>query len=203
MRALAPGDPLSMLRRAHGLIGERVRPVYAMNDLQAASKTLTLGRGSCSQRLGVLEAAARALGVPTRARGLLIDGRFWYPRFPRLRFAVPDVVVLAWPEFLLDGAWVGASELFGPASEREMRPFSNTGGETLFDAVARTTIDWDGATSAPGTCSACDLSAMVLRDLGRFDSRDELFARHGQTLCRGVRSLVGPFAGRWSAGASA
>lgn len=192
-----------MLRQAHQIISNRVRPVYAVNDLQPASLTLLRGRGSCSQRLGVLEAVARALGVPTRVRGLLVDGAFWYPRFPRLRFAVPDAVVLAWPEFLIDGVWVSASELFGPISSLSgAEGFTNAGGETLFDAVARTAVDWDGETSAPGACSGCDLSAMVLRDLGRFDSRDDLFAQHGQTLCWAVRTAVGPIAGRWSAGLS-
>jgi hypothetical protein len=51
----------------------------------------------------VLEAVARAIGVPTRVRGLLVDGVFWYPRFPRSKPLVPERVLLAWPEFLLDG----------------------------------------------------------------------------------------------------
>ncbi|MEU4573662.1 hypothetical protein [Nonomuraea sp. NPDC023979] len=35
--------------------------------------------------------------------------------------------------------------------------------------------------------SSCDLSGHVLADLGCFDSRDDLFDRHGQTLCLPVR----------------
>jgi hypothetical protein len=61
-------------------------------------------------------------------------------------------------------------------------------------------VDRDGATSTAGACSACDLSATVLADLGRFDSRDDLFARHGQTLSRGVRAVADPVLGRRSAG---
>ena len=190
----------TLLRRAHGLIVSRVRPVYALDDAQPASRTLTRGRGSCSQRLAVLEAVARADGIATRVRGLHVDGRFWCPRFPRLRFAVPDAVLLAWPEFLLEGDWLAASELFGPVGSLcGGSGFSNADGETLFDAVARTAVDWDGTTSTLGACSACDLSATVLQDFGRFDSRDELFARHGQTLCWPARTLSGPVLGRWSA----
>jgi hypothetical protein len=74
-----------LLITAHRLIGARVRPVYAMNDEQPASRTLTLERGSCSQRLALLEAVARACGIAGRVRGLLVDGRFWHSRFPRLR----------------------------------------------------------------------------------------------------------------------
>ena len=70
-------------------------------------------------------------------------------------------------------------------------------------ALARGAVDWDGVTSSSGACSSCDLSAAVQRDLGRFDTRDELFARHGQTLCWPARTLAEPVMSRWSAGAVA
>jgi len=205
------GAARALLLRAHGAIASRVRAVYAVDDAQPASRTLARGRGSCSQRLAVLEAVARADGTPTRVRGLLIDGRFWYPRFPRLRFAVPDAVLLAWPEFLLDGMWTGAEELFGSVGALSADGgftnagggFTNADGETLFDALGRTAVDWDGATSTPEQCSACDLSGQVLLDLGRFGSRDDLFAAHGQTLCWSARTAADPVLSRWSAGASA
>jgi hypothetical protein len=197
-------DGRDLLQRAHGVIAARVRPVYAVDDAQPVSRTLARERGSCSQRLAVLEAVARSSGIATRSRGLLVDGRFWYPRFRRLRFAVPDAVLLAWPEFRLDGVWVSASDLFGPPGTGvRSAAFTNADGETLFDALARGAIDWDGVTATPGTCSACDLSASVLRDLGRFDSRDELFTRYGQTLCWPARTLAEPFLSRWAAGSTA
>jgi hypothetical protein len=199
-------EGLALVRRAHRFVGQRVRPVYALDDLQPASRTLRRGRGSCSQRFGVLEAVARAGGIATRSRGLVVDGRFWYPRFPLLRWAVPDSVLLAWPEFRLDGGWVSASDLFGSAEGRtDLTPFTNRGRETLFDAVTRTAIDWDGAAGMPGACAAaggapCDLSVHVLADLGTFESRDALFAAVGQTFCGPTHRLVGPVLGRWAAG---
>ncbi|WP_328770893.1 hypothetical protein [Streptomyces sp. NBC_00286] len=107
----------------------------------------------------------------------------------------------AWPEFLIGREWVAVGELFdGVAGGGEA--FSNRGGETLFDAVARVGVDWSGSVS----CGAqggmvCDLSTQVLVDLGYFDSRDELFERHGQTLCRPAHVFLEPVLGRWSAGA--
>lgn len=182
-------DGRDLLQRAHRLIAARVRPVYAVDDAQPVSRTL---------------AVARSSGIATRSRGLLVDGRFWYPRFRHLRFVVPDAVLLAWPEFRLDKVWVSASELFGPPGSGESTAeFTNADGETLFDALARGAVDWDGVTSTPGTCSTCDLSATVLRDLGRFASRDELFNRYGQTLCWPARTLAEPFLSRWAAGANA
>lgn len=200
-------DPVTTLRRAHHDIVARVRPVYALDEGQPSSRTLTLGRGSCSQRLAVLESVARSIGVSTRVRGLLVDGRFWNPRFPRMHVAVPDEVLVAWPEFRIDGDWFSPSGLFGHvgpvAAPGELAVgFTNSTGETLFDAIARTAVDWDGVTSPAGECSACDLSARVLRDLGRFDSRDALFGAHGQTLSWPARMIAGPVLSRWSAGAT-
>lgn len=203
---------VSALRRAHRWISAEVRPVYSVEETRPVSRVLRLGRGSCSQRMAVLEAVARAWGIPTRVRGLVVDGAFWYPRFPRLRRLVPDQVVLAWPEFRIDGPsgadhaaarWLPVSELFGGAGQEPGRiggGFTNAGPETLFEALARTSVDWDGAMACPASDGSCDLSAYLLGDLGHFDSRDELFAQYGQTLCGPARLLAEPVLGRRAAG---
>ncbi|WP_171116755.1 MULTISPECIES: transglutaminase domain-containing protein [unclassified Streptomyces] len=206
--ATHPVGQLETLRRAHRTITGAVRPVYSVQDERPVSEVLRRGRGSCSQRLAVLEAVARAGGTATRVRGLLVDGAFWYPRFPRMRRLVPDRVVLAWPEFRIEptpeneqraARWLPASEIFGELSElsgRDGGGLTNSAAETLFEALSRTAIDWDGATACPAGRSTCDLSSHVLADLGHFDSRDELFARHGQTLCTMARLLAEPILGK-------
>ncbi|MGW6539616.1 transglutaminase domain-containing protein [Streptomyces sp. NPDC055051] len=204
--AAARGDRTDRgrLRTAHRLLVAGVRPVYSVEDRRRTSRTLRLGRGSCSQRMAVLEAVARSLGTATRVRGLLVDGSFWYPRFPRLRPFVPAEVLLAWPEFRLDGAWVPIADLFDrpDPARQDTGGFANSGAETLFEAVARTGVDWDAPAACDGASGACDLSAHLRADLGRFASRDELFDRYGQTLCRPARTLAEPVLGRWSAGAA-
>ncbi|MDX3641610.1 transglutaminase domain-containing protein [Streptomyces sp. MB09-02B] len=204
-RVESEATPRDALRTAHRIIARHVRPVYSVEDGRRVSRTLRLGRGSCSQRMAALEAVARAVRVRTRVRGLLVDGTYWYPRFPRLKPFVPEQVLLAWPEFRISGAWVPIGELFeSPASDGTSTStsdgFTNKGGETLFDAIARTGVRWDACGTA--SAAACDLSAQVVADLGHFDDRDELFARHGQTLCRTARTLGEPVLGRWSAGAT-
>ncbi|MFK4689653.1 transglutaminase domain-containing protein [Streptomyces pristinaespiralis] len=212
-RADAAAERVQALRAAHRWIATSVRPVYSVQDERPVSEVLRRGRGSCSQRLAVLESVARASGVATRVRGLVVDGTFWYPRFPRLHQIVPDQVLLAWPEFRIDGLspdghaaapWLTVSELFGDLDELSGHAgggFTNADPETLFEALSRTAIDWDGATACPSAGAPCDLSAHVLADLGHFDSRDELFARHGQTLCGMARLLAEPVLGRRAAGA--
>jgi transglutaminase-like putative cysteine protease len=180
-------EPLAVLAAAHAIVAAEVRAVYALDELTPASRVLRRGRGSCSQRLAVLESVARAIGVPTRVRALLVDRSFWYPRFPRTRFALPDRMMLAWPSFRIDGGWRAASELFGPIGCRGGGGFANRGAETLFEAVGRCAVDWDGVADGE-----YDLSRFVRADYGVFADRDELFARRGQTLCAPVRALGDP-----------
>lgn len=107
---------------------------------------------------------------------------------------MPKIVVLAWPELLLEGEWVGVGEVFGPVVALPVGStgFTNADGETLFDAVARSAVDWDGVTSTSGTCSSCDLSAVVRADAGYVSDRDALFDAAGQSLCRPALLLGDP-----------
>jgi hypothetical protein len=131
--------------------------------------------------MAVLEAVARSAGIGTRSRALWIDGQFWAPRFPRLRYALPRRVLLAWPAFFLDGSWVDFAELYGSLpelAERSHDGFTNATSETLFEAVKRTAVDWFGQTRSLHT-GACDLAAFVVADDGPFPSRDAVFEACG------------------------
>jgi hypothetical protein len=208
-------DSLGMLRTAHHLISSGVRPVYSLAELRPASRTLALGRGSCSQRMAVLEAVARGQQIPTRVRGLLVDGSFWAERFHGLEPALPEVILLAWPQFRLpehttelqDGeGWLDLSDLFTGTVPEPDNPFTNADRETLFDAVARGAADWrrtaDLRPTSTHSCAcvcASGLGQHLRQDLGLFTSRDELFAAYGQNLRTPVRLLVGPVLDRMRA----
>ena len=187
--ATAADAPLDILEAAYAIIRDEVRPRYALEETTPASQTLARGFGSCSQRLAILESAARGLGIPTRAHALLVDRAFWYPRFPRLRALLPSEILLVWPEFAVTGEWRTAAELFGPIGCRGGGAFHNSGSETLFEAVGRCAVDWEGAGIAD---DPYDLSRFVRADLGRFTDRDEVFARFGQTLCTPSRAVIDP-----------
>ncbi|MFF3142668.1 hypothetical protein ACFVRU_13295 [Streptomyces sp. NPDC057927] len=78
-----------------------------------------------------------------------------------------------------------------------MGPVEDRGGASgagYFDAVARTAVGWDGHAAAScdgGPGAVRDLSDHLRLDLGHFTSRDELFARHGRTLCLPGRVAAG------------
>jgi hypothetical protein len=61
-------------------------------------------------------------------------------------------------------------------------------GESLFDAVGHTAIDFDGRTAeCPG--AQCDLSEFVKEEAGIFPTRDALFAAH-PLLQRGLHGMA-------------
>jgi hypothetical protein len=172
----------SFLQKAHSYLSQSLRPVYSVNEWQPVSKTLRDRRGSCSQRMACLEAIARAAGIPTRVRALRVKGSFWYPRFRLLRNLIPKHILLVWPQFFLQGAWVDFDELYSPIAQLAATATSGftNDGESLFEAVQHTPVDFFGK-----TCGlACarpehNLSKFILEDQGFFDSRDEAFARFG------------------------
>ena len=179
LRTAYPVDR-EVVRAAHAEITRRVSPVYTIDELQPASLTLRKSKGSCSQRMAILEALARAAGIATRARVLWVAGRFWYRRFhPVFSFFIPRRVLLVWPEFWIQDNWLGVEEIFGTLDQlaAPSPDFFVNDGETLFDAIARTPIDFRGR-----TCASCGgkyaLSRLVVGDGGTFASRDDVFALH-------------------------
>lgn len=180
-------ERVAVLQAAHSIIRDEVRPVYALKENTPASRTLARGFGSCSQRLAILESAARGIGVRTRVRALLIDRSFWYHRFPHIGLALPDRILLAWPEFSIE-TWRPASELFGTIGCRGGGSFTNRGSETLFEAAGRCAVDWDGKAGE----DVYNLSRFVRADYGYFANRDDAFRELGQTLCAPSRMIADP-----------
>jgi len=178
-------DKLTALREGYQYIAGSIAPVYTVDEYQPVSTTIEKGAGSCSQRMACLEAVARALGIATRARGLWISGSFWNPRFRFTKRFIPKQILLIWPQFYIEDKWIDFDDLHVPDPEREHQRFSNS-GETLFDAVATTRIDFTGKHAASadteecGSCNAVsDLSEYFVSDAGMFDARDDLLQELG------------------------
>jgi hypothetical protein len=173
---------LQFLRKSHLHLVQLLKPVYSVNEKQPASLTLERQRGSCSQRIAVLEAIARAAGIPTRVYAFEVRGRFWYPRFRFTRPFIPRSVLLLWPQFHVENKWVDFDELHAPIDQIAANAesgFTNA-GESLFEAITDKPVDFQGK-----TCGlAChrpehDLSKYVANARGMFDTRDQAFERLG------------------------
>jgi hypothetical protein len=172
----------SLLQEAHSHLSQSILPVYSVNEWQPVSKTLRNQQGSCSQRMACLEAVARAAGIPTRVRAIHVRGAFWFPRFRFLHNLIPKRILLVWPQFFIEEAWVNFDELYSSIPQLAATATSGftNDGESLFEAVQHTPVDFFGK-----TCGlACarpehNLSKFILEDQGFFDSRDEAFKRFG------------------------
>jgi transglutaminase-like putative cysteine protease len=181
LRGRAPEDR-KLLQSAHRYLVDFVKPIYTLDELQAASQTIRERHGSCSQRMACLEAVSRACGIPTRSRGLQVSGRFWYPRFRMFRAFIPNRILLVWPQFFVQGIWIDFDELYGTAAElaEKAEHAFNNDGESIFDAVDHTPVDFLAKTCRVGCArSNFDLSRFVLANEGFFDTRDEVFERFG------------------------
>lgn len=168
-------------QKAHLHLCQMLCAIYSANEWQPASETLRKQRGSCSQRMACLEALARAAGIPTRVRALHVKRSFWYPRFPVLRYFMPNRILLLWPQFFLEGTWVGFDELHSPVQvlAESSAGFRND-GESLFEAVQKTPVDFFGKTCGLACATeGHDLSKYVLTDEGIFETRDQAFLRFG------------------------
>lgn len=165
---------------AHTRIVERMNAVYSIDEDRPVSETLRLNEGSCGQRMAVVEALARAGGIPTRVRALWLDRRFWFSRLPLLRFSLPPRTLMPWPQFYLDGRWVDFDELYAPCPDLAVKSpvrhaFSNA-GESLFDAIRHAPVDFLGKLRGTEYSSFC-IGQMVVEDGGFFDTRDELLIK--------------------------
>jgi hypothetical protein len=179
------------LRKAHHHVMQTVYPIYNIDELQPVSVTLQKAKGSCTQRTAYVEAMARAVGIPTRARVLWVSGKFWYPRFPLWAHPfMPNRTMLLWPEFHIDDKWLDFSEIFAPlealASHSESG-FTNS-AETLFDAIAVRPVDFKNHLQKCECGDAYDLSSVVVADGGLFSTRDAALEHYGsfQHTWRGV-----------------
>jgi transglutaminase-like putative cysteine protease len=171
---------LNFLRAAHLSLVSNLQPVYSVNEEQKASLTLRRGRGSCSQRMAVLEAIARSAKVATRVHAFAVKGRFWYPRFKWTRPFFPGSILLVWPQFYVEGKWLDFDEIhasMGELATTTKAGFTNT-GESLFEAVQNKPVDFLGKTCGL-TCYSAerDLSKFLLNNYGLFNTRDEVFGR--------------------------
>ena len=172
----------TFLQKMHLHLVQKLRPVYSVNERQPASATLERGRGSCSQRMACLEAAARAAGIPTRVHALAIRGGFWYPRFRLSRSFIPKSILLVWPQFFFENAWADFAELHATMDQLAVRdaPGFTNHGESLFEAITHTPVDFLGETCAmPCAKPEHNLSRFLEADHGLFDTRDEAFERLG------------------------
>ena len=174
--------PRRYAQAAHTHVADVMRPVYSIDERVPVPDLLRINRGSCSQRMACVEALARGYGIGTRVRALWLDRTFWYFRLPLLRPLLPKKLLMPWPQFWIDGHWVDFDEIYGSTADlaaKSTHAFTNH-GESLFDAVQHTPVDFLGKSLSAG-CPGFSLAKFVVEDGGFFDTRDELLEKLDHT----------------------
>ena len=160
--------PRAFVQKAHQHLSDVMRPIYSVAEKQSCSETVGLNGGSCSQRMAVLEALARAYGVPTRVRAIWLNKAFWKERLPLLQPVMPKTL-MPWPQFWLEDKWVDFDELYDTIADlgaHVTHPFTNA-GMSLFDAIKSQPVD------LLGKSAKFSLQKFVVSEAGFFDTRDE------------------------------
>jgi len=170
VQRLSEGAPIprQFVQKAHLHLSDVMRPIYSVAEKQPVSETVRLNGGSCSQRMAVLEALARAYGVPTRVRAIWLNKAFWKERLPLLQPIMPKTL-MPWPQFWLEDRWVDFDEIYDSIADLGMHvthPFTNA-GMSLFDAVKSQPVDMLGKSET------YSLKKFVVSEAGVFDTRDE------------------------------
>ncbi|MEO6924627.1 MAG: transglutaminase domain-containing protein, partial [Bryocella sp.] len=135
-------EPRAFVQRAHQHLSDVMRPIYSVAETQPCSETVRLNGGSCSQRMAVLEALARAYGVKTRVRAIWLNKAFWKERLPLLQPIMPKTL-MPWPQYWLEEKWVDFDELYDTIENlgsHVTHPFTNA-GLSLFDAIKTQPVD--------------------------------------------------------------
>lgn len=175
LRTGSVAEPRLRLQAAHRHLVGVMRAVYSIEETLPVSELLRRNEGSCSQRMGCLEALARGLGIRTRVRALWLDRRFWFDRLPLLRPFLPQKTLMPWPQFDLGSGWVDFDEIYdsiGSLAAHAAHPFTNR-GESLFDAVQHVPVDFLGKATSCGH-PEFSLGSLVVADGGFYDTRDDL-----------------------------
>lgn len=174
------------IRSIYNYVRDCISFGYNESDRIAASKVLREGYGQCNTKTVLFMALLRAVGIPCRIHGFLIDKKLqegimtgWLYR------NAPDTIVHTWTEVLYDGRWY---ELEGLILDRRyleglQRTFSNCTGS--FCGYGAAVSDFRNPQIEWNKNHTYIQKEGIIQDLGTYDTPDELLNRHRQSMGRG------------------
>lgn len=179
-------DDYHQIREIYNFVRDEIRFGYNKDDVISASQVLADGYGQCNTKTTLFMALLRAVGIPCRAHGFIIDKGLQKGAMPGWIYALsPNDLVHSWAEVFYDGVWYDMEGLIldKPYLTQLQRRFEpDCGGGFCGYAVSvkdfkNPPIDWDKN-------STYIQKEDIKRDLGVYDSPDALFAQHAQKIGR-------------------
>lgn len=169
----------------YNYVRDEIRFGYNSDDTIPASKVLSDGYGQCNTKTTLLMALLRAAGIPCRAHGFIIDKGLQRGAMPEWVYKLsPADLLHSWAEVYYGGVWYDMEGIIldKPYLEKLQKSFADCDGSfcgygVSTDDLKNPPVDWNAN-------STYIQKNDIKRDLGVYDSPDDLFARHAQQLSR-------------------
>ena len=157
---------------------------YNVDDNIRASRVLKDGYGQCNTKGTLLMALLRALGIPCRIHGFMIDKRLQKGAMTGLVYkSAPEEIFHSYVEAYVCGAWYNLEgfildKKYLSALQKIFKP--NNDGSFIGYGVATKNFF-----NPPVEFNCCDTYIQkegIVRDFGVYDDPDSLLREHGQTM---------------------
>ncbi|MGI6205636.1 MAG: transglutaminase-like domain-containing protein [Anaerovoracaceae bacterium] len=178
------------LNRIYLFVRDEILFGYNKDDNITASAVLRDGYGQCNTKSTLFMALLRAVGIPCRIHGFMIDKELQKGAMTGIVYRnAPDRILHSWVEVCLDGTWYNLEGIILDKSYLDglHRKFPDRNGR--FSGYGVAVNDFDHPEIDFNRNNTYIQKEGITEDLGIFNSPDELFAQYHQDLTP-VRSLL-------------
>lgn len=176
-------DEKERVKAIYNFVRDEIKFGYNIDDSICATKVLSDGYGQCNTKGTLFMALLRCCGIPCRIHGFTIDKKLQKGAMTGFVYNnAPKNVFHSWVEVMLDGRWfeLEAFILDNEYLTKLQRKFSRCSGAFCGYGVA--VKDFKNPVTDFDMNDTYIQSEGINRDLGVYDSPDELLKEHGQEL---------------------
>ncbi|MCL2797124.1 MAG: transglutaminase-like domain-containing protein [Firmicutes bacterium] len=178
-------DEKDRILAVYNFVRDEIEFGYNIGDDISATKVLKDGYGQCNTKGTLFMALLRALGIPCRIHGFFVDKSVQYGAMKGFYYRqAPKEILHSWVEILYNGKWLNLEgfildvKYLGKLQEK----FTDCKGSFCGYGVAvpdfkNPPVEWSGDDTYIQKDS-------IIKDLGVFDSPDELFGAYRQRVGR-------------------
>ena len=158
---------------------------YNTHDTIAATSILKDGYGQCNTKGTLFMTLLRAVGVPCRTHGFFIEKRIQKGVVNGIVFGLcPKELVHSWVEVYYQGQWLNIEGFILDRQYLNRLQDKFKGHNGSFCGYGAATPDLQNPQNEWNEGDTYIQKDAITKDLGVFDSPDELFAAHRQTIGR-------------------
>lgn len=176
-------DEYHKIQGIYNYVRDEVAFGYNNDDAICASEVLKEGYGQCNTKGILFMALLRAVGIPCRIHGFIVDKKMQKGTIKGIYFYLaPTEIVHTWVEIYYENKWYNLEgvildkEYLGKLQSKfKYCKDGFCGYGVATDSFANPQIEWEGN-------HTYIQSKGIVKELGVYDSPDEFFAVHKQNL---------------------